>query len=192
MYCDGMTVFSTKAFYEESIDLRTDFVIVEGLDETTGQRIKSWKDKGYQVFAGVGLSYGNYNDYLNGKWDEEKYALVKPALWQDDNGKFISLDHTIALGANGISLSDYYGSGNSSTTAPDSKIIAGDVNSDKLVNGVDLTLMRQNITKWQSTEDVLTASPQDTNGNGVFSVADIVLLTQYLLGKDVTLKSYTS
>ena len=84
-----------------------------------------------------------------------------------------------------------YGSGNSSTTAPDSKIIAGDVNSDKLVNGVDLTLMRQNITKWQSTEDVLTASPQDTNGDGVFSVADIVLLTQYLLGKDVTLKSYT-
>ena len=134
-----------------------------------------------------GLVYDNF-----GKWDEDKYALVKPALWQDDNGKFISLDHTIALGANGISLSDYYGSGNSSTTTPDSKIIAGDVNSDKLVNGVDLTLMRQNITKWQSTEDVLTASPQDTNGNGVFSVADIVLLTQYLLGKDVTLKSYTS
>ena len=65
------------------------------------------------------------------------------------------------------------------------------MNSDKLVNGVDLTLMRQNITKWQSTEDVLTASPQDTNGDGIFSVADIVLLTQYLLGKDVTLKSYT-
>ena len=66
------------------------------------------------------------------------------------------------------------------------------MNSDKLVNGVDLTLMRQNIAKWQSTEDVLTASPQDTNGDGIFSVADIVLLTQYLLGKDVTLKSYTS
>ena len=42
-------------------------------------------------------------------------ALVKPALWQDDNGKFISLDHTIALGSNGISLSDYYG-GNTTTT----------------------------------------------------------------------------
>ena len=51
-----------------------------------------------------GLVYDNF-----GKWDEDKYALVKPALWQDDNGKFISLDHTIALGANGISLSDYYG-----------------------------------------------------------------------------------
>ena len=134
-----------------------------------------------------GLVYDNF-----GKWDEDKYALVKPALWQDDNGKFISLDHTIALGSNGISLSDYYGGGNNNTTEPDSKIIAGDVNSDKLVNGVDLTLMRQNITKWQSTDDVLTASPQDTNGNGVFSIADIVLLTQYLLGKDVILKSYSS
>ena len=64
--------------------------------------------------------------------------------------------------------------------------------SDKLVNGADLTLIRLNITKWKNPDDVLTASPQDTNGNGVFSVADIVLLTQYLLGKDVTLKSYTS
>ncbi len=42
-------------------------------------------------------------------WDEEKYALVKPVLWADDAGKFISLDHVVALGANGISLSDYSG-----------------------------------------------------------------------------------
>lgn len=42
-------------------------------------------------------------------WDEEKYALVKPVLWANDAGKFISLDHVVALGANGISLSDYSG-----------------------------------------------------------------------------------
>ena len=42
-------------------------------------------------------------------WDEEKYALVKPVLWADDAGKFISLDHEVALGANGISLSDHSG-----------------------------------------------------------------------------------
>ena len=42
-------------------------------------------------------------------WDEEKYALVKPVLWANDSGKFISLDHVVALGANGISLSDYSG-----------------------------------------------------------------------------------
>lgn len=37
-------------------------------------------------------------------WDTEKYNIVKPVLWQE-NGKFVSLDHQVALGANGISLS---------------------------------------------------------------------------------------
>ena len=44
-----------------------------------------------------------------GTWDDEKYELVKPALWQDKNGKFISLDHKRPVGANGISLGEYYG-----------------------------------------------------------------------------------
>ena len=39
-------------------------------------------------------------------WDEKKYAFVKEVLWQK-NGKFISLDHQIPLGNNGISLSQY-------------------------------------------------------------------------------------
>jgi hypothetical protein len=41
-------------------------------------------------------------------WDEAKYALLKPALWQSGN-KFIGLDHEIPLGSNGISLGEYYG-----------------------------------------------------------------------------------
>lgn len=42
-------------------------------------------------------------------WDEAKYALLKPVLWQNSNGNFISLDHQIPLGSNGISLGEYYG-----------------------------------------------------------------------------------
>jgi len=38
-------------------------------------------------------------------WEEDKYALVKPSLWQK-GGKFVGLDHKIPLGKNGISLSD--------------------------------------------------------------------------------------
>ena len=34
------------------------------------------------------------------QWDEDKYALIKPALWQNANGKFISLDHKIPVGKN--------------------------------------------------------------------------------------------
>lgn len=39
-------------------------------------------------------------------WDTEKYNFVKEVLWQK-NGKFVGLDHAIALGKNGISLKDY-------------------------------------------------------------------------------------
>ncbi len=42
-------------------------------------------------------------------WDDEKYGLFEPSLWQtQSSGKYIGLDHEVALGVNGISLSDYY------------------------------------------------------------------------------------
>ncbi|MFB6552777.1 glycoside hydrolase family 6 protein [Streptomyces sp. NPDC056405] len=45
-------------------------------------------------------------------WDEAKYALLKPTLWQS-GGKFVSLDHQVRLGGadstTGISLADLYG-----------------------------------------------------------------------------------
>jgi len=42
-------------------------------------------------------------------WDEEKYAFVEEVLWQNENGEYIGLDHVVALGDNGISLSDFSG-----------------------------------------------------------------------------------
>ncbi|MFJ4841198.1 glycoside hydrolase family 5 protein [Streptomyces sp. NPDC088746] len=45
-------------------------------------------------------------------WDEAKYALLKPALWQS-GGKFVGLDHEVRLGGEGsttgIGLGDLYG-----------------------------------------------------------------------------------
>ncbi len=51
-------------------------------------------------------------------WDEEKYEFVKPALWQTEDGKFISLDHAIPLGDNGITLSAYYNTAPTPTDPP--------------------------------------------------------------------------
>lgn len=52
------------------------------------------------------------NDWAT--WDEAKYALLKPALWQHE-GRFVSLDHQVRLGGaastTGISLADLYGGG---------------------------------------------------------------------------------
>jgi endoglucanase len=45
-------------------------------------------------------------------WDEQKYALLKPALWAHNN-RFVSLDHQVPLGGTGsttgISLGQRYG-----------------------------------------------------------------------------------
>ncbi|GIJ50712.1 hypothetical protein Val02_75980 [Virgisporangium aliadipatigenens] len=50
-------------------------------------------------------------------WDETKYAMLKPALWQH-NGKFVALDHQVRLGGSGsttgVNLADVYGGGTSS------------------------------------------------------------------------------
>ena len=46
--------------------------------------------------------------YLN--WDDNKYSLFEKSLWQtSSSGKYIGLDHQVALGVNGLSLNDYYG-----------------------------------------------------------------------------------
>jgi endoglucanase len=52
-------------------------------------------------------------------WDEAKYALLKPALWSYQN-KFVSLDHQVRLGANGISLAERYAGTNPSEPGPSS------------------------------------------------------------------------
>lgn len=41
-------------------------------------------------------------------WNEPKYELFEEALWQTKSGKYIGLDHQVALGKNGISLNDFY------------------------------------------------------------------------------------
>lgn len=144
-----------------------------------------------------GLVYDNF-----GKWDEDKYALVKPALWQDDNGKFISLDHTIPLGKNGITVSEYY-SGSVTPTPPttqtsastavtettaasetDADIIYGDVNCDKSVDISDAVLLKCfliNSEKYKISEKGKTAGDVHGNKNGL-NAQDAVCIQKKILG----------
>ena len=41
-------------------------------------------------------------------WDEEKYKLFERTLWQDVDGKYVSLDHQKGLGKDGITIGEYY------------------------------------------------------------------------------------
>ena len=124
-----------------------------------------------------GLVYDNF-----GKWDEDKYALVKPALWQNESGKFISLDHQIKLGqaGNGISLGDYYPDGSSSetTSTPSADKLPGDVNSDKQVNIFDSVALRHYIISNTSEINQLNS---DYNEDGQINIADIIAINIFLI-----------
>lgn len=54
-------------------------------------------------------------------WNEPKYKLFEEALWQTASGKYIGLDHQVPLGKNGLSLSQYLSSGESSNLDGGSK-----------------------------------------------------------------------
>ena len=58
------------------------------------------------LWDGLQFSAGSGTDI---KWNEPKYELFEEALWQTaSSGKYIGLDHQVALGKNGLSLNEYY------------------------------------------------------------------------------------
>lgn len=125
-----------------------------------------------------GLVYDNF-----GTWDDVKYEFVRPALWQDENGVFISLDHQIPIGANGQSLGDYYG-GTTTGTKP-TVTTTTTASSDAATTTVTTTTTAAaTTTSAQTAEKRL---PGDANCNGEIGVEDAVLLCR-VLAQDTTAK----
>lgn len=54
--------------YNERIDLQCDFVMVYGFGNLK-ERARAWKKRGYVVHLMTGVSWGEYQDYLYGKFD---------------------------------------------------------------------------------------------------------------------------
>ncbi len=73
------------------------------LNTNSGDTGGLWDDLGFQAGKGTTI-----------KWNEPKYELFEEALWQTTSGKYIGLDHEVALGKNGVSLSQFYASGEGS------------------------------------------------------------------------------
>ncbi|MBL4677247.1 MAG: hypothetical protein JKY70_13735 [Mucilaginibacter sp.] len=67
------TAFQTGSPWMPEIDVRSDIAIVYGIDDHNGatfeQRVKSWRDHGYQTQFMTGIAWGSYEDYFLGKWD---------------------------------------------------------------------------------------------------------------------------
>jgi aryl-phospho-beta-D-glucosidase BglC (GH1 family) len=111
-------------------------------------------------------------------WDDEKYALLEPALWQTSTtGKFISLDHETALGINGtgISLSEYY----KSYAASEGSNLDSDGSKG---SSVDITkpsteTTTEDVSKETTAEEILG----DVNGDKEVTNADMIAVSRFLL-----------
>ncbi|GGD81522.1 hypothetical protein [Paenibacillus nasutitermitis] len=63
------TGFQESRPYGTKYDLRTDFVMVYGISDDLPGRIEGWKKAGYTIHLMTGVSWGEYQDYLYGKYD---------------------------------------------------------------------------------------------------------------------------
>ncbi|GHT98577.1 hypothetical protein FACS1894142_5090 [Spirochaetia bacterium] len=68
-----LTGFQESAPFHEKIDLGCDFVMVYGFNETMPDRIRQYKQRGYVVHLMTGSAWGEYQDYLYGKWDGREH-----------------------------------------------------------------------------------------------------------------------
>ncbi|MBQ4576017.1 MAG: hypothetical protein IJA85_12620 [Clostridia bacterium] len=58
--------------YSRKNDLQCDFVMVYGIHNIR-ERIKPWKRQGYVIHLMTGVSWGDYQDYLNGNFDGREH-----------------------------------------------------------------------------------------------------------------------
>jgi hypothetical protein len=61
--------FQTGAPWSPRINLNADIAMVYGVDATLPQRIDSWKQHGYTINVMTGVAWGEYQDYLFGRFD---------------------------------------------------------------------------------------------------------------------------
>jgi hypothetical protein len=61
--------FQTGPGWSARVNLNADVAMVYGIDPTLPQRMQSWREHGYHVWVMTGVAWGEYQDYLYGRWD---------------------------------------------------------------------------------------------------------------------------
>ncbi|HEY2341877.1 MAG TPA: hypothetical protein VGH90_02555, partial [Chthoniobacteraceae bacterium] len=63
------TSFQTSRPWSPQANVRADVAMVYGIDKSLPERVASWRDHGYRVHLMTGVSWGEYQDYLYGRFD---------------------------------------------------------------------------------------------------------------------------
>ena len=128
-------------------------------------------------------------------WNEPKYKLFEEALWQTQkSGKYIGLDHQVALGKNGLSLNEFYtkyaaseGSNLDGGKTSGGKPVDSDTPSVTTSTSPKTTTTTSKITTTSKTTTTVTTTVDvsnrvygDSNCDGGIDMADVVLIMQSL------------
>jgi hypothetical protein len=63
------TCFQTADPYSDRVNLGADVAIVYGFGKNLQERVDGWRAHGFGVQLMTGVAWGNYQDYLYGRWD---------------------------------------------------------------------------------------------------------------------------
>ncbi|WP_069659226.1 hypothetical protein [Arcticibacter eurypsychrophilus] len=99
VHAQEKTAFQTSSPWMPEIDVRSDIAIVYGANDrpnmTFEERVKSWRDHGYQTHFMTGIAWGEYQDYFLGKWDgknhlgEGQVQMNGDTIWHGKNIPYI-------------------------------------------------------------------------------------------------------
>jgi len=81
------TCFQTSQGWSVAGNLRSDVAIVYGIDPGLPKRIETWREHGYRIHVMTGVAWGNYQDYLYGRFDGINH---EDEAQTERNGKKIS------------------------------------------------------------------------------------------------------
>jgi hypothetical protein len=65
--------FQTSAPWSPRININADIAMVYGVTPTTEERIRSWKQHGYTINLMTGVAWGEYQDYIFGRFDGQQH-----------------------------------------------------------------------------------------------------------------------
>ena len=68
------TSFQTSARWDAMLQLPSDVAMCYGVGPGLAPRIKQWKDQGFIVHVMTGVAWGNYQDYLYGRFDGKRHV----------------------------------------------------------------------------------------------------------------------
>ena len=184
--------FPNASTYEKALSkfasTGLDIQITE-LDITTSDTSEAGLEKQAQMYSDIFDLCVKYKDNISavviwGVTDDQSWRATRVPLLFDENFKakpafYAIVDDVEPLAPITTTVTTTSSETTTTTTTePDGNFIPGDVNFDKVVNGFDLSAMRQ---EWVG--EAQYAPYLDMNQDGSFNAADVVALAKFLLGE---------